>query len=250
MGKMKKIYIIWLREIKKYLRSKSRIIGSLGMPLLFLLVLGFGMNSFLNIGNENYVEFIFPGIIAMTILFTSMFSGISVIWDKQFGFLKEMLVAPVSRTKIMIGKTLGGATTAVFQGFLIFFISLLFGIRIYSIMGFFIALIFMVLIAISFTALGISFGSRMEDMQAFPLVMNFVIMPMFFLSGALFPLDRVPTILKIISLLGPLTYGVDALRYGLTGIANLPLIVDFIILTAFSAMTITIGAVLFNKTNI
>ena len=250
MGKMKKIYIIWLREIKKYLRSKSRIIGSLGMPLLFLLVLGFGLNSFLNIGNGNYVDFIFPGIIAMTILFTSMFSGISVIWDKQFGFLKEMLVAPVSRTKIMIGKTLGGATTAIFQGFLIFFISLFFGIKITSIYGFFIALIFMGLIAISFTALGISFGSRMNDMQAFPLVMNFVIMPMFFLSGALFPIDKVPGIIKIISLLNPLTYGVDALRYGFTGIAQMPIMTDFIILTLFSAITITIGAVLFNKTSI
>ena len=247
---MKKVYIIWLREIKKYARSKSRVIGTLGMPLLFLLVLGFGLKSQISVNNGDYLDFIFPGIIAMSVLFTSMFSGISVIWDKQFGFMKEMLVAPVSRTKIMIGKTLGGATTAVFQGFLIFLISLLMGIRIHNFSGFFIALAFMVLIGIAFTALGISFASRMEDMQAFPLVMNFVIMPLFFLSGALFPLEGVPKILKIIALMDPLTYGVDALRFGLVGISQIPLWIDFGILAGFCILTISIGTYLFNRTNI
>ena len=246
---MKKIYIIWLRELKKYARSKSRIIGSLGMPLLFLFVLGFGLNSFLDVNNGSYLDFIFPGIIAMTVLMASMFSGISVIWDKQFGFMKEMLVAPVSRTKIMIGKTLGGATTAIFQGLLIFIISLFIGIKISSIAGLFLALFFMILIGVSFTALGIAFASRMEDMQAFPLVMNFVVMPMFFLSGALFPLDGIPKALKIISFLDPLTYGVDALRFGLVGISQIPLWIDFVVLAGFCILTISIGAYLFNKTD-
>ena len=247
---MRKVYIIWLREIKKYIRSKSRVIGTLGMPLLFLFVLGFGLKSRISVNNGDYLDFIFPGIIAMSVLFTSMFSGISVIWDKQFGFIKEMLVAPISRTKIMVGKTLGGATTAVFQGFLIFMLSLLMGIRIHSFSGFIVALAFMALIGISFTALGISFGSRMEDMQAFPLVMNFVIMPLFFLSGALFPLEGVPKILRMIALINPLTYGVDALRFGLVGISQIPLWIDFIVLAGFCVLTISVGTYLFNKTSV
>ena len=164
--------------------------------------------------------------------------------------MKEMLVAPVSRTKIMIGKTLGGATTAVMQGFLILIIALLIGIRINSIAGFLIALAFMVLIGISFTALGISFASRMEDMQAFPLVMNFVVMPMFFLSGALFPLEGAPKTLKLIAFFDPLTYGVDALRFGLIGVSQIPLYIDFIVLAVFSVLAIFLGSFLFNRTNI
>jgi len=246
---MKKIYIIWLREIKKYMRSKSRIIGGLGMPLLFLLVLGFGFNSLHVMKNGNYLLFIFPGIIAMTILMSSMFSGISVIWDKQFGFMKEMLVAPVSRTKIMIGKTLGGATTSIIQGFLIFLIALLIGIRVINFTGFLIAAAFMALIGISYTAMGVAFASRMEDMQAFPLIMNFVTMPMFFLSGAIFPLQGIPPLLKFLAYIDPLTYGVDALRYGLVGISEIPLWIDFMVLSAFCAAMIVIGAYLFNRTN-
>src|SRR3989338_8398740 len=210
----------------------------------------FGLKSQISVNNGDYLDFIFPGIIAMSVLFTSMFSGISVIWDKQLGFMKEMLVAPISRTKIMVGKTLGGATTAVFQGFLIFMLSLLFGIRIHSFSGFIVALAFMALIGISFTALGISFGSRMEDMQAFPLVMNFVIMPLFFLSGALFPLEGVPKILRMIALINPLTYGVDALRFGLVGISQIPLWIDFIVLAGFCVLTISVGTYLFNKTSV
>ena len=247
---MKKIYIIWLREVKKYLRSKSRIVGSLGMPLLFLIVLGFGFSSLNVFGNKDYISFIFPGVIAMAILLSSMFSGISVIWDKQFGFMKEMMIAPVSRTKVMIGKTLGGATTSVIQGLLILIISLLIGVKMHSFAGFFIAISFMMLIGIAYTALGISFASRMNDMQAFPLVMNFVTMPMFFLSGAIFPLQGIPKLLKIAAYMDPLTYGVDALRFGLVGISQIPLWIDFLVLAAFCALTITIGALLFNKTNV
>ena len=247
---MRKIYIIWLREVKKYLRSKSRLIGSLGMPLLFLFALGFGLNSFMNIKDGNYLEFIFPGVITMSVLMTSMFSGISVIWDKQFGFMKEMLVAPVSRTKIVIGKTLGGATTAVVQGILIFIISMIMGVRISSLSGLFIALGFMILIGMSFTALGVCFASRMEDMQAFPLVMNFVIMPLFFLSGALFPLDGIPNVLKVITRVNPLSYGVDAVRTGLIGISHINIWTDLCVLGAFCVFTISLGTYLFNRMSV
>lgn len=247
---MRKIYILWLREIKKYLRSKSRVIGTLGMPLLFLFVLGFGLNSALKVNETNYISFIFPGVIAMAVLMNSMFSGISVIWDKQFGFMKEMLVAPVSRTTIMIGKTLGGATTAVFQGLIIFLIALIAGVNFPSIPGLLIALLFMALIGIAFTSLGVSFASRMEDMQAFPVIMNFVVMPLFFLSGALFPLDQVPSALKVIAMINPLTYGVDALRFGFIGASHFPILLDLAVLSGFCVFMIAAGAYLFNKMEI
>ena len=139
------IYTIWLRNMKRYIRSKSRIIGSVSMPLFFLLFLGFGLNSVVQIPgmDENYIVFLIPGMIAMSVLFTSVFSGIQIIWDKQFGFLKETLVAPVSRLEIMLGQTAGGATTAFIQGVIILVISLFIGLNSQSITGFLIAFGFM-----------------------------------------------------------------------------------------------------------
>ncbi|KUK60434.1 MAG: Daunorubicin resistance ABC transporter, inner membrane subunit B [Methanoculleus marisnigri] len=182
------VYTIWLRNVKRYLRSKSRILGSLGMPLFFMLVLGFGLNSIVQIPGteEGYMNFIIPGIVAMSVLFTSVFSGIQIIWDKQFGFLKETLVAPVSRLEIMLGQTLGGATTAVIQGLILMVLALFIGLQPTGIAGFLIAVGFMALIGVLFTAFGIAIASRMEDMHGFQLVMNFVIFPIFGLSGALF----------------------------------------------------------------
>jgi ABC-2 type transport system permease protein len=148
----------------------------------------------------------------MSILFTAMFNGIEVIWDRQFGFLKETLVAPVSRYKIMIGRTLGGATVASFQGIIVFLISMAIGFRPTSILMVLVAFIFMFLIAILFTALGTAIASKMEDMQAFQLIMNFVIMPVFFLSGALFPLEGLGKGITYVTNFNPLTYGVDAIR--------------------------------------
>jgi len=243
------IYTIWLRNMKRYLRSKSRIIGSLGMPLFLLLVLGFGLNSVVNIPGmeKGYIGFILPGIISMTVLFTSIFSGIQIIWDKQFGFLKETLVAPVSRTEIMIGQTLGGATTAFIQGVLILIFSLIIGINTASLGGFFIAFVFMVLIGLSFTALGIAIASKMEDMHGFQLIMNFVIFPIFGLSGAIFPLDSLPSWLKSITMLNPLTYGVEGIRYGLLGTSHLNPLVSLAALGGFTVIIVVIGSYLFRK---
>jgi len=158
---MEIIYTIWLRNMKRYVRSKSRIIGSISMPLFFLLFLGFGLNSVVQLPGMggDYIGFLIPGMVAMSVMFTSVFSGIQVIWDKQFGFLKETLVAPVSRLEIMLGQTAGGASTAVLQGFMILVISLFIGLQISSVIGFLVALLFMVLIGISFTAFGIAMGS-------------------------------------------------------------------------------------------
>lgn len=246
------VYTIWMRNVKRYLRSRSRIIGSLGMPLFFLLILGFGLNSVVtgpHMG-RGYVAFIVPGIVSMTVLFTSMFAGIQIIWDKQFGFLKETLVAPVSRLEIMLGQTLGGATTALFQGFIILVLSLFLGVRPAGPGGLAVALGFMVLIGVAFTALGIAIASRLEDMHGFQLIMNFVIFPIFGLSGALFPIGQLPPWVRGLTLLDPLTYGVEGIRYGLAGAAQLSPLASLSALGAFAAATVAVGAWLFRGVHI
>jgi ABC-2 type transport system permease protein len=243
------IYTIWLRNMKRYIRSKSRIIGSISMPLFFLLFLGFGLNSVVQIPGlgGNYVVFLIPGMVAMSVLFTSVFSGIQVIWDKQFGFLKETLVAPVSRLEIMLGQTAGGATTAVFQGFIILVLSVLIGLRISNAAGFLLALGFMVLIGIAFTAFGIAIASRMDDMTGFQLIMNFVVFPIFGLSGALFPISSLPSWLVPITMVDPLTYGVEGIRYGLTGVSQINPLVCMGVLGCFTAAMVILGAFLFRR---
>ena len=245
------VYIMWLRQLKRYWRSKARIVGSLAQPILFLVALGFGFGAiFQKAGGGNYLEFLAPGIIAMSILFTAMFNGIEIIWDRQFGFLKETLVAPVSRYKIMLGRTLGGATVSVIQGLIVLLISLLIGFRPTSLIMIPVSLVFMFLIAILFTALGTAIASRLEDMQGFQLIINFVIMPLFFLSGALFPLDSLPGALKIVTQINPLSYGVDGIRAALTGISHLGIFMDFLVLFVISFVMMVIGSYLFSKIEI
>ncbi|MBN1129012.1 MAG: ABC transporter permease [Chitinispirillaceae bacterium] len=244
------VYTIWLRNMKRYLRSKSRIVGSLGMPLFFLLILGFGLNSVVTVSGDgtSYVRFLIPGIAAMTVLFTSIFSGIQIIWDKQFGFLKETLVAPVSRLEIMLGQTLGGATTGFIQGLIMLALSLFFiGIRLADLPGYCIAFFFMVLIGLCFTALGIAIASLMEDMHGFQLIMNFVIFPIFGLSGALFPIDSLPSWIRFATLLDPLTYGVEGIRYGLLGTSHLHPFTCGVVLGAVTLVMVVLGAYLFRK---
>jgi ABC-2 type transport system permease protein len=242
------IYTLWLREVKKYFRSKSRIIGSLGQPILFLLALGFGLGPvFKAAGQGDYIQFLVPGIISMSILFLAIFSGISVIWDRQFGFLKETLVAPVPRWQIMLGRTLGGATVAVLQGIVVFAISFLAGFRLENFSSLPIAFIFMVLIALIFTALGTAIASVLEDMHGFQLIMNFLVMPIFFLSGALFPLTNLPKALNIVVRLDPLSYGVDGIRATLGGVSQFGLMADFWILLGITVILIFVGSYLFKK---
>jgi len=245
---MNTIYIMWMRQIKKYWRSKPRILGSLAQPLLFLFAFGFGFGPiFQKAGGGNYIQFLTPGIIAMSVLFTAMFTGIEIIWDRQFGFLKETLVAPVSRYKIMLGRTLGGATVASIQGMIVLLISLLIGFRPTSFLVVFIAFIFMFLIAMLFTAFGTALASRLEDMQAFQLIINFIIMPLFFLSGALFALDSLPNALKFIIKLNPLSYGVDGIRASLTGISHLGIWTDLLVVSSITFLMMLLGSYLFSK---
>ena len=189
MKALSAIYTIWYRNVLKYFRMRSRIIGSLGMPFFFLVIIGFGLNSTISIPGMqvDYVEFIAPGIIAMSILFSSMFSGVQLVIDKQVGFLKETLVAPVSRLHLMIGQALGGATTALMQGILVLIISLFIGVNLPGITGILIALLFMFLIGLAFTSVGIAFASRMEDTHGFQLIVNFVLSPYSFSPARFFP---------------------------------------------------------------
>ncbi|HET9947234.1 MAG TPA: ABC transporter permease [Patescibacteria group bacterium] len=245
------IYILWLRQLKRYFRSKSRIVGALGQPLLYMLALGFGLGPvFAKAGNGNYLQFLVPGVIAQSILFTSIFAGIEVIWDKQFGFLKETLVAPVSRFEIMLGRVLGGTTVATLQGTIVLGISYLLGFRAHNIVLLPTVILIMALIALLFTSLGTAIASMLDDMQGFQLIMNFLVLPLYFLSGALFPLKGIPQFLKIITSFDPLTYGVDALRTLLIGTSQLSLSLDILVLGTLAGLLLAIGSYLFSKIQI
>lgn len=253
MSEINTISTMWIREMKRFFRAKSRIVGNLAMPFFFLVMLGGGFSSLVTMGGSQsggYIGYIAPGIIGMILLFSSTFSGISVLWDRQFGFLKEVLVAPVSRMSIMIGKTLGAVTTSMLQAFILLAALLIFGLVSPSVLGFLMSLVFMFLISASFVAMGIAFASRMTDAHGFQLVMNFLIMPLFFLSGALFPLKGLPDWLGTASMFDPLTYGVDGLRGSLGGIAYFPLWLDFTVLFVFWIALTIIGARLFRKSSV
>jgi len=242
------IYVLWLRQIKRYFRSRSRIIGSLGQPLLFLLALGFGFGPiFQRAGQGDYIQFLAPGVIAMTVLFSGTFNGIELIWDRQFGFLKETLVAPVPRVTIMIGRTLGGATTSVMQGLIVAIACVIVGFRPNSVMGMGGGLVFMTLIAVMFTALGTAIASVLSDFQGFQMIMNFLVMPMFFLSGALFPLMGLPRALDIIARIDPLSYGVDGLRGSMTGVSHFGQSIDLAVLSVLTVVLLLVGSRLFSK---
>jgi len=248
---MKVIYILWLREVKKYSRSRVQIFASLGSPIMYLGVLGFGLGPiFRKAGEGSYLQFMAPGVIGMTVLFTSMFSGIALLWDRQFGFLKETLVAPVPRLWIMMGRTLGGATVSMFQGLLILVISVIAGFRPVSFTVIPTAIFFMALIAIVFAALGTVIGSSLTNMQGFQLVMNFLVMPIYFLSGALYPLNNLPKVLTLLTRIDPLTYGVDGLRTVLTGVTHFGLTLDAIVLVGVAILLLSAGAWRFSKIEI
>lgn len=248
---MKTIYILWLRAIKRYFRSKSRMIGSLGQPILFLLALGYGLGSvFQAAGQGNYFDFLAPGVIGMSIIFTAVFSGIDLIWDRQFGFLKETMAAPVSRINIMIGRTLGGATVATLQGIIVFIITLFFGFRPYNWALVPVAILFMLLVAFLFTALGNMIGSLLQDMQGFQLIMNFLVMPLFFLSGALFPIAGLPSVLTVVVKFDPLSYGIDSFRALLLNLGNFGLGLDFAVLAGVTIVFLGLGSYFFSKIQI
>ncbi|MGO9339829.1 MAG: ABC transporter permease [Terracidiphilus sp.] len=248
---MSAIYILWLRELKRYTRSRVQLLASLGQPMMYLLVLGFGLGPvFQRAGSGSYLQFVAPGVIGMTVLFSSIFSGLGILWDRQFGFLKETLVAPVPRLQIMIGRTLGGATVAVLQGLLVTVVCVIAGFRPVRLGTAALALGFMLLIATVFAGLGVAVGSSLQDMQGFQLIMNFLVMPIFFLSGALFPLDGLPKVLAAVTMVDPLSYGIDGMRSILLEKAHYGAMIDLEVLLAVAAIFMVIGAYRFSKIEI
>jgi ABC-2 type transport system permease protein len=237
------VFALWLREVKRYLRSRPQILASLGQPLMYLLVLGFGLGPvFEKAGQGDYLRFVAPGVVGMTILFSSIFSGVGLLWDRQFGFLKETLVAPVPRLQIMAGRTLGGATTALIQGTLVLIVCLIAGFRPDTVLGVLLGFVFMALIAVVFAALGTIIGSSLKDMQGFQLVMNFLVMPIFFLSGALYPLANLPTALTVLTHLDPLSYGVDGLRGAFIDLSHFGVWIDLAVLLGLAVCFLALGA--------
>ena len=243
-----KVYAVWLREIKRFINSKSRIIGSLGMPFFFMIALGFGFGSMMP--GSNYQVFIIPGIICMSLLFTSIFAGVSIIWDRDMGFLKEMLVAPTDRINLVIGRILGGATTATAQGIIIAILGILLGLPIPSLLNAIIALALMIATSSIFVAFGIAIASVVYEMETFQLIMNFVIMPLLFLSNAFFPAEKLPSWMQVISSANPLSYAVDSMRFLLIGQSSFSIISNVSVLAVFLAGFVLIAAYLFDRTSI
>jgi ABC-2 type transport system permease protein len=246
---LSKIYAVWLREVKRYTNSKARMVSSLGMPLLFLAALGGGLSAMMP--GFNYEGFILPGILAMSVLFTSISSGVSIIWDREFGFLKEMLAAPATRQTLVIGRTLGGATTAIIQGVIILVLGFLItGTAVPSLLS--IAGIFVMLIMLScfLVSVGICFASLIQEVETFQLIMNLVVMPLFFLSNALFPINRMPEWLQVISQLNPISYTVDGLRILMLGSGTFSIWMDIGVSIGTLIVGVVAASYLFSKTSI
>jgi ABC-2 type transport system permease protein len=240
------VYTMWLREMIRFSRSKSRIIGALATPLFFLVILGTGYSSMPGSGALN-TNFLAPGLIGMSVLFASLMGGVSIIWDREFGFLKEILIAPVGRFYVALGKAMGGVTTAMIQGILIMIIAWIIGVRYDSIWGVLLAIVVMFISGIGFIGLGISIASKIESHEGFQMVMSFLTMPLVLLSGAFFPIANLPNWLKTLVYLNPLTYGVEALRWCLLGNSTIQISISIIVLVVFAIAMTALGGKLFGK---
>lgn len=242
------IYVLWLREMKRFSRSKARVVSTLALPFLFLVGFWFGFRSIQlpGVGGDvEYLQYLVPGIVGMTMLFSAAFGGISVIFDRQFGFLKEILVTPVDRVSIALGRVVGSTTTAVIQGILILILSVVIGFRPVSWLGIVPALGFMILIGATFIGLGLVFASRIDDFQAFNLVFNFVLFPLLFLSGAIYPVTNFPAAIQYVTYVNPLTYGIDGLRGVLIGTSTFSPVLDFAVVAGFAIVFVVMGAYAF-----
>jgi len=243
MIEIRAVKAIWYREVKANLNDKTRVVSSIVRSLLWLVIFGGGFNSvrFAGLGITNYQEFLFPGIVGMSLLFTSMFAGISVIWDREFGFLKEIVVSPISRFSMLLGKVLGGSTMAMAEALIILFCSFIVGVNVEWVN---LPLILLTMILISFTlvSLGLTVASFLESFEGFNTIMSFVIQPMFFLSGAVFPLESMPVWMKPLVYLNPLSYGVDALRTLIIGVPHFSLWFDFLVMILASSLMMALGS--------
>jgi ABC-2 type transport system permease protein len=215
MDALRVTYAIWLREVKLFVREPTRLVGMVGQPLLYLLIVGQGIASGLTLNQApsgvGYLLFIYPGIIGMSVLFTSIFSAVSIIWDREFGFLKEVLVSPAPRWAVACGKILGGSTVAMLQSVILIALAPVAGVwpSVPTVLG---LLLLCFLLSCALTSLGVAIAARMRSMQGFQMLMNFLVMPMYFLSGAMFPAATAPGWMRPLMVVDPLTYGVAALR--------------------------------------
>ncbi|MCL5094082.1 MAG: ABC transporter permease [Patescibacteria group bacterium] len=245
---MNAVYVLWIRQITHYLRAPARIIGIVGQSLLFLLAIGLGFGPiFAKAGEGNFIQFLAPGAIALGIIFTGVLAGYEIIFDRQFGFLKETLVAPASRWSIMVGRSLGGATVGFIQGVITLFLSTFVGFTINNFRLLPLAFVYMFLIALFTTSLGTMAALLLTDAQAFQLIINFIVLPLFFVSGSLFPLEQLPRGLTIIALLNPLSYGIDGLRGSLVSYPRFGFINDFAVLLLVSLILLLIGTIIFTE---
>lgn len=218
--------MVWRRELIRFRRAPTRIVTGLAQPMIFLFIMGSGLSRMMGPAGSapgmpgvDFQEFLFPGVLAMSVLFSSLFSAISIVWDREFGFLREMLVAPVSRTALVLGKALGSGSVSVMQGVILLLAAPIVGIdlgpvEVIELLG------LLLLLAFSLTAFGIVVASRMQRMESFQVVMSLVVNPMLFLSGAIFPLRDLDTWLVVATRLNPVTYGVDPIRRVLLGDAG------------------------------
>lgn len=248
---LKGVYTLWLREVKNFLRAKSRIVSAIVRPFFWIILMGVGLRSAFGSGimGVDYLTFMATGIIGMSIMFDSVFSGVSVVVDRRFGFLKEVLVAPVPRSSIIMGKMLGGSSVAMLTGTIIMVMSILVA-NVPVSLGILSAFVFMLITSFTLVGLGLAIASRMESMEGFNMIMAFIMMPVFFTSGIFFPLNQTPLWLQSVSMINPLTYGVDGIRASLLGVAQFPLWVSFSVLLCFFAALIALGSYSFRKMEI
>jgi ABC-2 type transport system permease protein len=245
---MEIIYQLWLRQIRRYIRSGSRVLGTLGQPILLLMALGYGIGAiYKRAGQGDYLQFLVPGIITQTVLLSGIFWGVIVLMDKRFGFLSELLVAPVSRTKILLGSALGGATVSILQGVLVFFISMLLGFRPYDWLLVIPALIILTVMCLSLACFGAGIASAVDDFQGFQGINNLLVMPLFFLSSALYPLSNVPDALRIVSTWNPVSYMVDALRFLLANQTHFGFTKDLVVIALTLVASIAFAVNRFNR---
>ncbi len=246
MGFLKGAYAIWLREVIVFLREKERVVSAIVTPLLWIVTFGSGMGASITISGMSYQQYIFPGIVSMSVLFGSIFFGLYVIWDRKLDFLKEVLVAPVPRSAVFLGKMLGGMTDVVVQLAALLIVGALLGL-VGSIQGAILALLAGLLLSMCMVSLGLIIGSKMTSPEGFNLVMSFVMWPMFLTSGALFPIENLPAYLEIVVKLNPMTYGVDLMRLALLGMTNFGAITDITVLVATSLVFIIVGSKSFEQ---
>jgi ABC-2 type transport system permease protein len=233
-GPLSQVYAVWLREFKVFLRERSRLVASTFTPLLWLFVIGSGFGSTTAYTDIDYQTFIFPGIVSMSVIFSSVFYGSYIIWDRKFDFLKSVMVAPVNRGIVFTGKTFGGMTNSLVQAFILIVIGAVIGIQ-FTALSLAQTTLVVLLFSFALTSLGLALGSYMHSLEGFQMIVSFVVLPLFFLSGALFPLDNLPEWLSILTMIDPATYAVDALRNAILEIGSYPFKVDVGILIAFTS---------------